>query len=463
MNVDRRVIRYLIVSLILFLTASAHIQAQSMKGRWQGVIPIPGAPISIILNLDYNKGFYTGTLDSPDQGGYGLPLDSLEVTADSIFFCNRNLSLVYKGAVQTRDSISGIFMQGAILPLSMVRKPLRQEMSIKPDNRYYHSREVRFAGGSVDITLAGTLTIPNKLQKMPTVILISGSGPQDRDEHLFGHKPFLILADSLSRAGYVVLRLDDRGVGKSTGDFVSSTTLDYVNDVRAAIAYLSRQHPVNVNRLYLLGHSEGALVAQVVAMQDERVKGIVMLAGPVADPLSLLLDQTKQLLNTQQKSDFYKSEVLALNKQLFQLAADPSVSDKYLTETVHTLCNGRYRHLFPEANAMAMKALEKSLVGQVTSKWFRTFMRLNPAVFLRRLRCPVLGIYGTTDVQVSSALNAPVLKRVMPSAKVVVLDGYNHLFQRGKGDVSEYSKLPQVLEPPVMSIIVSTLDDWNSR
>ena len=257
--------------------------AQSFKGPWIGTLDIQGTKLNIVFHFKQNDNIWSGTIDSPDQGAYGLKIDEVVVDGQKISTQSHQIQMTFSGELQ-QDTIKGTFKQGPLsLPLVLTPqiKELTKEKPQTPKEPYpYNVREMTVSSQGDSVVLSGTLTIPSIDKKHPAIILIAGSGPMNRDEEIFGHKPFAVLADYFTRQGFAVFRYDKRGIGKSTGNYKIATTCDFAEDVKSIVATLSELPNIDDKNIGLIGHSEGGIIAPMVANEMEAVKYIVLLAAP---------------------------------------------------------------------------------------------------------------------------------------------------------------------------------------
>ncbi|MCU0384654.1 MAG: alpha/beta fold hydrolase [Flavihumibacter sp.] len=280
---------------VLLLVMGIAVQAQDIQGKWSGTLNVGAGKLRVVFNINKSATGFASTMDSPDQGVKGIPVTSTIFENSILKISITNAGIEYSGELKG-DEITGEFKQaGRTFPLTLKQDsegPKRNTRPQEPIPPYpYHSEEVVFENKKAGIQLAGTLSLPNKEGSFPAVILISGSGPQNRDEEILGHKPFLVLADYLTKKGIAVLRYDDRGVGASTGDFKTATTFDFADDAAAALAYLQTRKEINQKILGLLGHSEGGIIAPLVASRSKNVDFVIMLAGTALRGDRLLLMQ----------------------------------------------------------------------------------------------------------------------------------------------------------------------------
>ncbi len=314
----------------------------------------------------------------------------------------------------------------------------------------YREEEVSYENKVQNVTLAGTLTIPQGKGPFPVVLLITGSGPQDRDESLLGHKPFLVLSDYLTRHGIAVLRADDRGIGKSTGVFANATTADFATDVEAGVAFLKTRPEVNPQKIGLVGHSEGGVIAPMVAARNKDVAFIVMMAGTGVPGDQVLPAQSEAIEVASGKDPSEAAKSAAKEKEMLALVEtekDPAILEKELQE--------KMKGEVPDAQ-IGMQ------IKQITSPWFRYFLTYDPATALRKVRCPVLAINGALDKQVLPSQNLPAIRKALEEGgnkhfEADELPGLNHLFQTAKtGAPAEYSQIEETMSP----VALEKISEW---
>jgi hypothetical protein len=330
----------------------------------------------------------------------------------------------------------------------------------------YISEEVTIENGSAGVKLAGTLTLPGKEGKYPVVVLITGSGPQNRDEELVGHKPFLVLADHLTRNGIAVLRYDDRGTAKSTGDFSKATTVDLASDVEAAIAYLKSRKDIDKKNIGLMGHSEGGIIAPMVASRSKDVSFIVLLAGTGIPGDQLLLLQQERIGKASgiPEADLLKSR--EINKGCFDIVIKASDQDQLKTDLTDYL--KKTINEFPadqKPSGMSDEDLIKMLLNQIANPWMQYFIKYDPVPALQKVKCPVLALNGEKDLQVPPEENLGAIEKALEKArtkKVTIkeMPGLNHLFQECTiGSPDEYSLIEQTFSPAALEVIT----EWIQR
>ncbi|MGE0709882.1 MAG: alpha/beta hydrolase family protein [Planctomycetota bacterium] len=380
----------------------------------------------------------------------------------------------YEGEVTPEgDEIRGTWSQGgARLPLVFRRAkgPVALPRPQHPKPPFpYRAEDVRFAhrDGVLDeqgpVRLAGTLTLPPWPGPHPGVVLISGSGPQDRDETLLAHKPFLVLADYLTRRGFAVLRYDDRGVGESTGDFGAATSFDFAHDAAAALRFLAARPEVDAKRCGLCGHSEGGLIAPLVASRQQGAAFCVLLAGPAVDGEAIVSLQSRRIQLAMGVDGVQIARSEAQSAPLRAIAKEDTPraeAERRLRAALEKLWEG----LTPAERQQvgAKEAFLEPQLRTLLSPWFRTFLRYDPAPALRQVRCPVLALNGALDLQVDAQQNLPVIARELeaghnPDYAAIKLPGLNHLFQTCRtGAPAEYGKLEETFSP----LALQTVGDW---
>lgn len=452
------------ITLLLSLSIGLSAYCQDITGTWQGALKIGKQELRIVMHISETKEGLKSTMDSPDQGAKGIPVTSTTYIDGTLKMEIPNAQVVYSGKLNAAGVLEGTFKQaGKNLPLNLTKSSdegiaARLQEPIKPYS--YYSEDVSFENKEAAVTLAGTLTLPKKRGKFPVVVLISGSGPQDRDAQVFGHKPFLVLADHLTRQGIGVLRFDDRGTAASTGDFGSATSNDFATDVDAAVRYLQTRKEVAKGQIGLVGHSEGGLIAPIVAANNKDVAYIVLLAGPGIPGDELLLKQQELIAAASGASD---QDILA-NKQksmeMFEMIReieDVELLQKKLKEYLHKQITDNPDAPLP--NNMNADQYVNMQVAQISNPWMRNFLTYNPQENLAATTCPVLAINGEKDLQVPAEENLAAIKQTLLKAgnqQVTTreLKGMNHLFQECEtGSPAEYSDIDETFSPIALNVI----------
>jgi pimeloyl-ACP methyl ester carboxylesterase len=433
---------------------------------WDGTIEVGGG---VKLRLTFHAlktkgGAIRATMDSPDQGVFGMKVTTAEVAGDSLKFAIKAIGGDFEGKVDASgDSAVGRWKQGAAsLPLTLKKVAEASEVRRPqmPKGPFpYVSEEVTYDSRARGVRIAGTLTLPEGDGPFPVALLITGSGAQDRDETLLGHKPFLVLADDLTRRGVAVLRVDDRGVGGSTGDPASSTTADFAEDVLGGVDFLKARKRIDPRRIGLIGHSEGGLIAPMVASRSGDVAFIVLMAGPGLPGDQILAAQLALILRASGAGDA-KVRRSAEAQAKFMAIAKGGGDSRATAEKLKAASEEAMKSL-PEAERKALAEADPNgaQVSMLATPWFRYFLAYDPRPTLARVRCPVLAIIGEKDLQVPCKENLEAVERAVRSGgndRVTVkeMPGLNHLFQPCKtGAPSEYGTIEETFSPDALRAI----------
>lgn len=447
----------LILSL-LFIACGLAAISQEIEGAWNGVLKLPGAELKLVFNISWSEKGYSATMDSPDQGAKGMPVTKVTYERDTLNLTIAALGVKYTGVVRA-DRVEGKFSQsGQTFDLGLVKggsvvKPNRPQEPVAPFP--YLCEDVTFENAKAGVTLAGTLTMPQTGGDFPVAVMISGSGSQDRNEEIMGHKPFLVIADYLTRHGIAVLRFDDRGFGKSSGNASAATTQDFADDVSAAVEYLKGHKQIDKKKIGLIGHSEGGVIAPMVASSNDDVDFIVMLAGVGIKGDELLLMQKRLIQSAMGVNSAEVEKSQNVFAQFYRLIKDSSIEPSALADSLRN-------NMKELSGGQISEAQLAALVGQMTSPWFVYFVRMNPEQYLSRVKCPVLAINGSRDLQVPadenlSAIESAVKRSGNKDVTVMRLEALNHLFQQcATGLPAEYGAIEQTFAPDALVVI----KDW---
>jgi alpha/beta superfamily hydrolase len=443
------------LSTFIFLLFTFNTYSQSIKGTWKGELNISGMSLPLVFHVDSTENGLISTMDSPSQGVKGIPTNTTVYSNNELLIQIDKIQFIYKGKLVSNDALNGEVTQfGKTFSMNMQRQLVQDTVKLKPQEPSqpypYISEEVSFVNPIGGHSLAGTLTLPKADGRFPCAILISGSGPQNRDEELMGHKPFLVLADYLTRQGIAVLRFDDRGVGKSEGEFAGATTGDFATDVEAAIAYLKTR--IDIISIGLIGHSEGGIIAPMVASRNkESVAFVVLLAGTGIRGKELLLLQSQLISKVNGVENAQIKKNTSLNEKLYNLV---------MTSNDNTHIKKEATKLMAEYSSTRVTDADvDGLLAQINSPWFRYFISLDPTVFLEKTTCHVLALNGTLDLQVPAKENLAAIEKSLKVAenkhyKIVSLKGLNHLFQKAKtGNPSEYATIEETFNPKALNEI----------
>lgn len=449
-------------------TLASNPAANAAAGeRWAGTIAIPGQgelEFTVELTEDPGSGGLAGTIDIPAQGARGLALAGVSRTGDTLAFEIPQVGAKFALVVaEDGRTAAGHLAQSGLTLECRARRLDADEPGAAPPERPqaprppfpYSQWEVRYRNPDDGTRLGGTLTVPPGEGPFPAAVLITGSGPQDRDESLFGHAPFAVIADHLTRAGIAVLRSDDRGVGASQGNVAMATAADFAGDVRGAVAFLRGLETIDSGAIGLVGHSEGGIVAPMVAAGDRRLAFIVLLAGPGVPGRAVLAEQLAAISRTAGASEEQVEGMVALQQDLLRQVLEGAPPDR-LREAIAELIRAQA----PGAPAEATRPMVEAQLAQLQTPWFRSFLALDPKDALTRVRCPVLALGGGLDTQVIPAQNLPEIRAALarnPDVTVKELPGLNHLFQHAEtGAPAEYARIQETFAPEVLSL----LTDW---
>lgn len=439
---------------------------QDITGKWNGILKIQGTQLRLALNINQTDTGYESTLDSPDQGAKDIPVTSTTFENSILTFEISSIGVSYSGNLNGEGEIHGTFKQmGQSLPLNLSKKALEKEKLVRPQEPKkpypYYSEEVSIANIKDSITLSGTLTLPSKEGKHPVVVMITGSGPQNRDEELVGHKPFLVIADFLTKKGIGVLRYDDRGTAKSTGNFKSSTSKDFATDVLSAVTYLKTRNDIDYKNIGLVGHSEGGLIAPMVASKTKDIAFIVLLAGLGISGYDTLLLQTELIAKANGTDDAKLQIELAALKGTLDIIVEGNSLDNIKSDLKDYIKKEIEAH--PDLLPEGMKA-DKYINGnakQLATAWFKYLINYDPATSLTKVSCPVLAINGEKDLQVPPKINLNAIEKHLKEAGntnfvVKELPNLNHLFQEcNTGSPSEYANIEQTFSPSALTEIAN--------
>ncbi len=459
-----------LVALFLSMAAFAAPGQNSITGDWYGTLNVQNIiKLRLVFHISETDGKLAALIDSPDQNSYGIPAGDVVFEAPNLSVKMPLLQAEYLATANSDLSeLSGTFTQRNMeLPLTLGRQVVEKEVVHRPQEPKppfpYREEEVFFKNSEAGITLAGTLTLPNEKGKFPVVVLVSGSGPQDRNEEMLDHKPFLVIADYLTRQGIGVLRYDDRGVGQSGGNFATATTRDFAGDALAAVRYLKTRPDMKKKKIGIVGHSEGGMIAPIVAAKTKEVNFIVLLAGTGLRGAELLLTQQELIARAEGASEQEIAISQKHNKQIFDLILSESDTVK-LRKEIAPLLLSLYDEL-SEADKKAASSKGQFLIASQNlylSPWMFYFLRYDPAVNLKKLKCPVLALNGEKDLQVDPKSNLEAIRSSLKKAKnkhftIEELPGLNHLFQTAKtGSPSEYHSIEETFSPTALKLIA----DW---
>ncbi|HSJ07833.1 MAG TPA: alpha/beta fold hydrolase [Longimicrobiales bacterium] len=452
--------------LACLLLAGGHVRAfaqqDGLTGAWQGEFDGPGSPLGVVLRLQTDGADgWGGSIDVPSRGVFDQGA-RVTVNRHGLYLEFHGLGAAFSAVRDaTGDTIAGLWMQdGGVAALRLVRAsgdPDRRRPQDPVPPLPYAEVAVRFASADPTISLAGTLSVPPGAGPHPAVLLVSGSGPHDRDAAVAGHRPFLVLSDHLTRRGIAVLRVDDRGVGGSTGVFDDATTPDFALDALGAVRFLARHPAIDQARVGIVGHSEGGMVAPMVAARSDLVAFLVLLAAPGLPMPEVIMQQSAAMLRAEGRPDVEIAANVRAAARLARLVAtgpDPAT----LERQARRIFQDRLAHLpLPDETRTRQVNLA---VQQFTSPWMQFVARHDPRTDLRKLNgTPVLALNGAVDAQVLAQPNLAGIAQALAEAgndrfTVLEIPGLNHLFQSaGSGAMSEYGVIEETFAPAALTLI----------
>lgn len=465
-----------LISFLLFLFFSQVSFSQSGKfiGTWKGKLNV-GIELRIVFHItEDGKGGLVATADSPDQAAYGLKCDATTIFNNEVTIKMTELKATFNGKLLNDSTIDGSFIQQVAITLILKKKTEKTIERKRPQTPQppfpYKSEDVEYYNADKSLKYGATITTPEGNGPFPAAVLITGSGAQDRNETFFDHKVFAVIADHLTRKGFIVLRVDDRGVGKSTGKFAVATTEDFAKDVSSSMDYLLSKTKVDKKKVGLIGHSEGGMIAPMVAMKRKDINFIVLMAGPGVNIIDLMAEQNAAIAKSNGVSEETIKEIRPLFKEAAATileASDSINAIKNLTAFTEKWAATKSKEMLKELNFETAKQrinYINEMVKQFQSPWFRYFIRFRPSQYLKQLKCKVLAINGDKDIQVISRQNLPGIEAALKKSKSKVyqikeLPGLNHLFQSCKQcTLNEYGELEETISPDVLNIISNWLE-----
>ena len=441
------------IILLIFGLIIGQLSAQNIEGAWHGLIEIPGKPLKISFHIEKNANNLTATMDVPEQGAKGLPMNTVVFENKKLVMNLEMAGIVYEGIWENDEKIGGKFMQGGMvlnLDLSrkeqVIEKPKRPQTPQPPFN--YNIEDVTFENTKENFQIGGTLTIPKNKDFKTVVILISGSGQQNRNSELFDHQPFWVIADYLSKSGIAVLRYDDRGVGQTGGEVMNATSANFADDVLSAITFLKSRNDLKSKKIILLGHSEGGLIAPLVATKSKEIAGLILLAGPGVAGDVLLKEQSYLIGKASGLSEIQLNKVKETNTKIYEIIKTEKDLESVKTK-LKPILEAEFANLDPAQKNQAV-AQQMATVG---SSWFQYFVKYDPKPVLEQINLPILALNGDKDLQVPAKLNIDAIKKIVPAKNLTtkIYPNLNHLFQTAQtGNVPEYATIEETFNEKVL-------------
>ena len=431
--------------------------SQNMEGSWYGTLNAGMLKLRIVLNITAEENGYSATMDSPDQGAKGIKITDIRYVQPKLTFNIQN-AIEYEG-LYANDTIAGTFNQnGMDFPLVFSRGTVEPTSTTRPQDPKppfpYHTESIQFKNKEAGITLAGTFTRPQEGHDFPVAILVSGSGPQNRDEEILNHRPFLVLSDYLTRNGIAVLRYDDRGVGDSEGDYKTASLYDFTSDAKAALDYLKTRKDIDTKKMGVIGHSEGGTIALLLASEPQNdLSYIVSMAGMVMRGDSLLKIQRYLLSSKQGVSD----QDIAKNEELINIINNviKQHPEDYILQNIEHITD----ECLPDSlrNEESIRKVFQQGVKQLMTPELKSLMAWDPSEILSKIQCNVLAIGGDKDLQVPVTLNLNLLQsQVKKRVTTKIYPNLNHLFQHcTTGLPNEYAGINETISPEVLNDIAT--------
>ena len=437
--------------LILLSLFSLTVCSQNIAGKWKGLLKVQKTSIPVIFKIKKTTMGYSTVMDSPSQNAFDIKVDST-IFKDSILQLSiGKVRIKYTGKLNNFEIFVGKFTQGNS-SFSMNLKKFEDSKNNRPQEPKepfdYIVENVSFKNEKANINLHGSLTLPKNKKNFPVVILVSGSGPQNRDEEAFGHKPFLVIADFLTKKGIGVLRYDDRGTAKSEGDFKTASLQDFKDDAVAAVNYIKNRKDFKADKIGIIGHSEGGTIAPMIANSSKDVNFLVLLAGTILQGNEILLIQQQIAGKEAGASDEILKKVKVMNSGAYEIILKNSNKELLKQELSRYIKNVMLKN---STNNDDSKLISKQ-VNRLTSPWMLSFLRYNPSDEYQKLEAPVFALFGKKDVQVTSKENVEALKKLKKKKiDYKVYDNLNHLFQEcNTGSPNEYAKIEQTISQKVL-------------
>jgi pimeloyl-ACP methyl ester carboxylesterase len=464
----KKMLSAILLIITLTLTVAAQVSTPNVEGNWLATVDVGGAKLRLVLKVEKSANGYAARFDSPDQGATDLPIDSIVLDGNKLTFSAAKFGVTYDGTLnQSCDEISGTLKQGANeFPAIFKRVAEAPKLNRPQDPKKpypYDEQEVSYRNEKDNIKISGTLTLPRGGGPYPAVLLITGSGAQDRNETIAGHRPFLVLADYLTRNGIAVLRVDDRGIGGTELGSLSATSENYAEDVLAGVSFLKQRKEIDPKMIGLIGHSEGGMIAPMAAARSNDVAFIVLLAGPGQIGEDIIYTQTELIHKAQGTPPDTLAHIIALSRRINAIVkaeTDGKRIEQRITDEIAayagTLNDVQKKQFEPAAAAV------KGFIPMYRTAWYRYFITFDPRPVLKNVKVPVLALNGEHDLQVAWKQNLDLIAASLKAGgngdvTIKPFPNLNHLFQTSKtGLLSEYNQIEETMSPEVLK----TVSDW---
>ena len=464
--------RVILSAFLMIITSALAVAAQvptpNVEGNWLATIEGDSGKLRLVLKIQKSANGYTAKFDSLDQGATDLAIDSIALDGNKLTFSAAQYGISYEGTLsEVGDGITGTFKQGPVqLPLVFIRIAELPKFNRPQDPKPpypYDEQEVSYRNEKDNIKIAGTLTVPRGSGKYPAVLLITGSGGQDRNETIAGHRPFLVLADHLTRNGIAVLRVDDRGIGGTDLGSLTATSENFAEDVLAGVNFLKQRKEIDPKMIGLIGHSEGGMIAPMVAARTNDVSFIVLLAGLGQRGEDIIYAQTELIHKAQGTHVDTTRHSVALAKKIHAIVkteTDEKRLEQRINEEIaaydRTLSDLQKQLFEPAATST------KAFIPFYKTAWYRYFIMFDPTPVLKNVKVPVLALNGELDLQVPAKENLDLIAAGLKAGgnadvTTKAFPKLNHLFQTSQtGLISEYGKIEETMSPEVLK----TVSDW---
>lgn len=441
----------IILSIVIVF---AIVSAGDFAGTWRGELNV-GQKLTILYHLSTSPDT-TATLDSPMQGALGIPCSATIISGNKITILTKSLNATFTGKMQADSAtIAGTFSQAWMqIPLTLTRASADEVVLDRPQTPHppylYNTEEVTFSHDN--ITLTGTLTTPSwGSTRHPAVVLVSGSGAQNRDEEILGHRPFAVIADHLTRSGIAVLRYDDRGVGGSSPGKSTDTTIDFATDAEAALDFLCSRNDINADHIGIIGHSEGGTIAMIVAAKrQDDVDFIVSLAGGAVKGKEILISQ-----------NFKQYELSGHTPTSDEASQIQAIFDAIDTTTDTDSLTQKLRTIMTHPGSISTGQDIERKIKVMTSPWYTAFVRFDPNPTMQQVECPVFAINGEWDFQVDADSNLKAIASAIPTSTIKLYPRLNHMLQESPSLIESinYGAISQTISPQVLTDISAWIID----
>lgn len=469
MKSPTKIIVFFLMAMV-FLQAHCQVSNEQVIGSWLGTLNAGGAQLRLVFNISITEGAqFKATMDSPDQGAMGVQMGEVNIEGDSIKIDAPMIMGYYLGKVTSKTTIVGTWNQGNMsFDLNLVKQTEAVVLNRPQEPKHpfpYIEEEVSFKNQEQHFLLGGTFTIPEGKGPFPAVILITGSGNQNRDEEIFGHKPFRLIADHLTRKGIAVLRYDDRGVASSGGSFIGSTSVDHAGDARSAIEYLFERNEVDKSKVGVIGHSEGGLIAIILASEYDDIAFIISLAGPGVDGKTILLEQSDYITGLSGVEESVREDNRIVMSKVYELMISNESHEAWGKEVLEFTSAYYSAKGIRDYNEEEIEQSKKNLIASIPEDsyaWMRYFVMFDPSAYFVSIKCPVLALNGEKDCQVLAEKNINAIREDLfasgnQNVTTMILPGLNHLFQNCEtGLPREYGLIEETFDQKTLDI----MSDW---